>query len=202
MNVVILTKDEWQAFELVIEVHRQMEAGDTLLVWDDCSSPQWLAQMKDIAEVKIDPANKNLSDHRNRVKAHIPPGEWIVMIDADERIQPGFLAALNAKIKLTDCDAMWLERHNTYWDSRGQIVPPSTIDYAKPFDPDYQPRLFRNLPEIHFENPIHHVLNGHKKAEFLKGPPFTIIHHRQNCPRQYENFVPDYGAYVRQLQGK
>lgn len=198
MNIVVLTKGEWQAFELVLEIHRQKLETDRLLVWDDFSPSEWLAGMRDIAEVKQHAADKNMSAHRNAVKRELPEGEWILMLDADERIQPSFLAALRANILAhPEDDAMFLERFNFNWDSRKNVVPPVEVDYSKPFDPDYQPRVFRNLASIRFKGVVHEQLEGYASVLYLSGPPYTIIHHRQNCPRRYENFVPDYIAYLK-----
>lgn len=199
MNIVVLTKGEWQAFELVLELLRQMGPKDRLLVWDDFSPPDWVDQMNDLAEVKQDAVEKDLGEHRNRVKAHLPENEWIVMIDADERIQTNFVPALNAiAAQAQDADTMFIERQNSSWKPRENIIPPR-VDYSKLSDHDFQARVFRNIPEIRFNGVIHHTLRGFKKALYLQGPPFTIIHHRKDCARRYESFVPDYWEYVKNL---
>lgn len=196
MNIVVTTKGEWQAFELVLECRRQMTPADRLLVWDDFSPEIWVEQMQDLAEVKQDVCRPNIAEHRNRVKAQFQPEEWILMIDADERIQKGFIAAVDRETRIhPEADAIYLERHNSIWEGRMDVVPPSSVPLHME-DHDWQSRGFRNRPQIEYEGPIHHVLKGYKHPLFLSGYPFTLIHHRKNCLRGYESFVPNYPEYV------
>lgn len=189
MNFVVMTKGEWQAFALVLELRKQCSASDNLLVWDDFSPDNWVEQMTDLAEVKQDAANRNMGEHRNRVKQHFPFGEWIVMLDADEWVQPGFVESLRTRVDAEPgADVFYLERHNSYWDDTGSVVVPD-VDYSKPFRPDYQPRGFRNSNAIRYSGAIHEGFESYHWPLFLRGPPFTLIHHRKNSPRRYADWV-------------
>lgn len=191
MNIVIMTKGEWQAFGLVVEVCRQMGPSDRLLVWDDFSPEDWVEQMRKIAYVKQDALANNFGEHRNRVKAEFPAEEWILMLDADEWIQPCSIVSIHAKtLENPNSDAMFLERRNTFWDDTGSVVPPE-IDYSKPFKPDFQGRMFKNLPDIRYQGHVHEGLTGHNWPLYLTGKPFTLIHHKERVNPRYAHLVKD-----------
>lgn len=199
VNIVVRTNGEWQAFDLVMEMLRQKKPSDRLLVWDDNSPEHWLEQMRDLAEVKQHRVTDSMGDHFNLSVNQFPDSEWVVSVDADERVQPGFLDAIKARTDLeSDADAMWLERRNSYWEDTGTVLP-TPIDYSNHFDPDFQARVLRNNGVVHLENPIHEILVGAKRMVYLTGPPFTLIHHRKNCPRAYERLVPNYADHLKGL---
>lgn len=189
MNIVVMTKGEWQAFILVTELLRQMSSRDRLLVWDDESPADWVHQMNKLTRVANDPLCGNFGEHRNRVKNQFLEGEWILMLDADEFIQPDFLYAVGREMDVGERDALYFERRNTFWEDTGSIVPPIP-DYSKPYRPDFQGRAFRNIPAIHYEGIIHEALHDYDWPAYLSGKPFTIIHHKEKVPPRYLNLIP------------
>lgn len=50
--------------------------------------------------------------------------------------------------------------------------------------PDYQLRLYRNLPEIKWIKPVHEQLVGYKKVSFLPTDPHFAIRHFKDIERQ------------------
>lgn len=195
MNIVIGTNGEWQAFELVLEVLRQKRKTDRLIVWADSLPDHWASQMRDLAEIRQHRITDSMADHYNMGIRQFPENEWVIRLDADERIQPGFLDAVKARAALeTDADAMMVERRNSYWHETGSVVPPQ-VDYSMSCEPDFQPRVLRNCPYLYLVRPVHQHLVGAKKIIHLTGPPFTLIHHRKDCPRGYERLVPNYVEY-------
>lgn len=185
MNIVVMTKDEPCAFDLVRELEAQMNGRHRLLVWDDFSSPEWLRSMSVLAEVRQNALQSHFANHRNRVKCQFRDGEWILMLDADEWIQPGFIAAMELETSGVDGrDVMFFERRNTFHEDTGSSDHPS-VDYRRPFKPDFQGRAFLNLPHIRYEGHVHEGLKGFDWPVYLKGPPFTIIHHKRNVQPRY-----------------
>lgn len=197
MHIVILTKNEWQAFGLVLEVARQMNfSRDHLLVWDDESEPAWSEQMRAFigslpnARFLVHPVNQHLGNHRNAVKAVIPENEWILQLDADEWILPGFIDACACEMaKHPNIDALFFERWNSYWEDTGTAVPEEP-NYGELWKPDFQGRALRNIKQIIFDGQIHHGLRFADWPVYLRGRPFTIIHHRRREPRRYDSWKP------------
>jgi hypothetical protein len=178
MFIVITTKGEWQAFRLVIEVIRQKRDTDMVLIWDDESPADWLAQMGKLAPIQIHPLNRDFAAHRNAIKSVVPEGDWIIMLDADEWIMPGFIEAIHTQIvDNPDADSIFLERCNTRWEDLSTPVPPEP-DYDQLLNHDYQHRGFRNLARIAFVGCVHEAMTGMEHTLHLKGKPYTLIHHK------------------------
>lgn len=184
-----MTKGEWQAFGLVLEVLRQKRPSDVCFVWDDYSLPSWVDQMREIIEVKQDALDGNFGEHRNRSKKFVPEGEWIVMLDADEMILPGFIESLHVATEVHGgVDSIFLDRRNTFWDETGSpAFQPSP--YNQLFKPDFQGRVFRNIESIRYQGHVHEGLVGYDWPVYLRGEPFTIIHHKRRVPPRYLHLV-------------
>jgi hypothetical protein len=167
------------AFRLVCELLRQIDkAKDKVVVWDDESPATYREQMSKLVEVHVHPVNQHLGDHRNAAKSVVPENEWIIMLDADELIQPGFIPATRAQTEYhPDVDAIFFERWNTWWEDIGSPDPPEP-PYEKKWQPDYQPRGFRNTKRVHFLGQIHSALFQYDWPLYLRGKPFTILHHK------------------------
>src|SRR5262249_50732015 len=68
-------------------------------------------------------------------------GDWVLTIDDDEIPSRGLLAALPTLVEVTDVTHYWLPRRWLY---------PTADRYldARPWRPDYQPRLVANDPRV------------------------------------------------------
>lgn len=201
-----MTKGELQAFSLVVELLRQMNPHDRLMVWDDFSPKDWVEQMvqalrcvrPQTAFLFQDAVNNHFGEHRNRAKQHFPNGEWIFMVDADEWIQDGLISGLNEIISEDgETDAIFLERQNTFWQDTGTLVPPGR-DESSPSE--FQGRAFLNYPWIRFERHVHEGIVGFLHPRYLKGGPFCLIHHKLNATPRYALTIPGYADYIASFQ--
>lgn len=194
-NFVTMTKDEPTAFRLISEIERQMAEQDRILIIDDFSSAEYCARLGSLSEA--DPKririiqhalDENFSAHRNSCKPWVPEGEWVLMLDSDEMIMPGFVDAVRREIEaVPNADAVAFERFNSYIDDTKDETPPLP-DYKRVFPEDYQTRAWVNRPAIGYVNRVHEQLVGFHRRIFLKGPPFTILHHRWKGPRRYDYY--------------
>jgi hypothetical protein len=194
MHIVVMTNGEWMAFRLVCELLRQIDKDqDDLTVWDDESPDEYRRQMGKLARVLVHPLNKNFAEHVNALKEVFPKGEWILYLDADEMILPGFLAATRGHMQVNKkADAIYFERRNTTWAETGSPNPPEPL-YVK--DPDFQPRAFINNESIHYERFVHQLLKGDRNPLYLRGRPITILHHKNDDRPKYETW-PEYATWT------
>lgn len=202
INFVVMTKDEPQAFRLMKEINRQYDPEtDTLTVWDDYSSPEWLSECYSVAEGRWNVVqhrlNEDFSDHRNAALRSLPDEEWVLFLDADEMIQSGFISGIKSRIDQNpESDFLIFPRFNTWWNEHGNDQTPVVPPDDPPFDGDRQGRGILNGRGIYWKNRVHEVVTGQKSSLNFYGNPFTILHHRENTVRRYTYFYQKFGIKV------
>jgi hypothetical protein len=110
------------------------------------------------------------------------------MIDADEIPQENLIKSLKKSIASIDgvdllqvprinlCPGYtqeWLKKHNFTINEAGWI-----------FWPDYQGRIFKNSPEIRWNNALHEKVTGYKKAAAFPADPELGLWHVKTVQRQ------------------
>ena len=118
-------------------------------------------------------------------------GNYIYQIDADEMINEYVMRLLPQVLEMNQVDVIRVPRINTvsgltqehinqwkwYVNDRGWVN-----------FPDYQWRIYRNTPEIRWENKVHEVLGGYKTMAVL--PPeeeWCLIHHKDIKRQEKQN---------------
>ena len=118
-------------------------------------------------------------------------GNYIYQIDADEMISEYVMRLLPQVLEMNQVDVIRVPRINTvdgltqehinqwkwYVNDRGWVN-----------FPDYQWRIYRNTPEIRWENKVHEVLGGYKTMAVL--PPeeeWCLIHHKDIKRQEKQN---------------
>ena len=122
-------------------------------------------------------------------------GDWILNLDADESIsQELFNALLTIVENNVEVEAYRFPRLNTVnglteehikkWNWRIEDVDGiQTVCW-----PDYQMRLYKNLPQIRWKNKVHEVLDGFKVSSTLPTiKEFAIIHHKDISRQEQQN---------------
>lgn len=194
LNIVILTKDEPEAFRLIAHTCECCDPTDTVTVWDDFSEVGWVGVIRSLQAVYLfdfqqHRVNRNFSDHRNAVKDLLPAGEWILMLDADEWFESDFFDHMRRlPVIRPECDAFAPARCNGFYDPTNPTRPVFNPDTKLTCYPDHQPRMFKNIPAIHYENAIHEWLRGCTMGKLL-GKDHTIYHHKPITWRnRYQEF--------------
>ncbi len=134
------------------------------------------------AKVIRHPWRDDFSEARN-VSIDHAAGEWILVLDADERIAGKDVAKIAATIRDPDLFACFLTQR-TYTDNtsllhwqRNQQEGPEGKDHAGYVDSELI-RLFRRDPKIHFRNPVHELVEPAVAEAGLKTIRTGIpIHH-------------------------
>lgn len=146
-------------------------------------------------EVWTHPMHKNFSQQRNWAMNKLM-GEWVVFIDADEYVNPGFWSVLTKKEAIGDLHtdkAYYLPRHNQVWETE-----PIPMDLAFQFtdlDPigcDQQPRVIYTASGYYFRNAVNNCLcdesGAHYPHELLTEPELVIHHNKCEERRQSHNY--------------
>jgi tetratricopeptide (TPR) repeat protein len=134
------------------------------------------------AKVFLHPWIGDFSVARNQSIDHATT-DWIIILDADERLALRDAAQLPALIANSTFKGVKLIQRNYLWDAR--------VACSRPTPPDYEEgrkysncvdlpviRLFRNIPEIRFQGRVHELVDPVFEANQL---PFQytnlVIHH-------------------------
>jgi len=135
---------------------------DEIIVVDTGSTDNTVEIAKSFgAKIYIHPWQKNFSLHRNQSLGYAG-GEWIVYIDADERLDSGSGPRLKQVIRnaLPDTDSFMI--HLVNWTRDGQNMGSANLI-----------RMFRNNNVIRFEGIVHNNLVGYDSTEAVD----LKIHH-------------------------
>ena len=114
-------------------------------------------------------------------------GDYIYQIDADEIISEYVMSLLPQVLEQNNVDVVRVPRINTvegltqehisiwkwYVNERGWVN-----------FPDYQWRIYRNTPEIRWENKVHEVLSGYKTLSHLPAEEEWCLYHHKDIERQ------------------
>ena len=103
-------------------------------------------------------------------------GDWILMVDADELLDPESVGGLRPLLDspTTQAYLVWIDNLDGGFDRQGRPT----------FQSIGVPRLFRNRPEIRFERPVHESI--HASLDRLRSDPLEHCHlrfvHHGNSP--------------------
>lgn len=114
-------------------------------------------------------------------------GDYIYQIDADEMISEYVMKLLPQILEQNEVDVVRVPRINTvegltqqhinqwkwYVNERGWVN-----------FPDYQWRIYRNTPEIRWENKVHEIISGYKTLSHLPAEEEWCLYHHKDIERQ------------------
>jgi len=111
ISAVVLTKNEEKNLQECLE---SVKWVDEIIVIDDNSTDKTVEIAKSLkAKVFSHPLNNNFAEQRNfgleRAK-----GEWVLFVDADERVSPELAAEIKKEIKNTKVDGFYLKRQDFF----------------------------------------------------------------------------------------
>ena len=128
----------------------------------------------------------NFADWKNELTA-MCKGDYIVQIDADELPNEGLLNSLPSLLSINQTDIICVPRVNTVegltqehiqkW--RWNVDEKGWVNF-----PDYQYRIYKNIPEIKWINKVHEVLTGHKTMALLPAEEYWSLYHHKQIERQ------------------
>ncbi|TIH13574.1 glycosyltransferase [Marinifilum sp. JC120] len=143
---------------------------EIVLVWD-CSGSEIVPELNEFHRAEIinvrHPLETNFSAQRNRMLENCS-GEWIIYLDADERLSEESWESMRPLTSFEDCNGWYLPRMTFYPDHEH-----CRVGYG--LWPDLQLRIFKNNPNLKFINKIHEQLTG------LEGASGILPH----CPIQH-----------------
>tara|TARA_B100000287_G_scaffold127705_1_gene119743 strand:- start:5907 stop:6530 length:624 start_codon:yes stop_codon:yes gene_type:complete len=190
----ILTHNETDSLMNLIDflvINKDEE--DEIVILDDFSDNE---ETKKIFDVYV-PMNEIVFEQRRLLKDYagqknhltrMCKGEYIINIDADEVPHQWLVRNIKQLFHANpSVDLFWVPRVNTVkgitdehiqkW--RWQVNEKGWINF-----PDYQGRIWKNRPNIMWQNPVHEVLTGYKEHTYLPQEEEFCFYHPKDIKRQ------------------
>ena len=163
------------SYEVVVQIDQDNYTKEVLSVILDRGIKHW-----------FHPLNKDFASYKNKLKEQCL-GEFIFQIDADELIAPEMLHMLPQILKANpEVDLYYVPRINTVEG----ITPEHIQKWGWRYEnnrvnwPDYQTRIYRNVPEIKWRNAVHEVIEGHRQFTVLQAVDELALIHPKTIERQ------------------
>jgi tetratricopeptide (TPR) repeat protein len=162
-------------------------AVDRIVIGDTGSTDETLAIAHEFrADVFSIPWQGDFSSARNSVLAQ-GYCDWVLVLDADEMLDPGGAATLAQMVQQPGPDAYDVWRWNYVFETNcrsgehGAILNPGLLQESMKY-PAYvrslNTRLFRRHPEIYFERPVHETIAQRLQVlQFQAATAPFVIHH-------------------------
>jgi hypothetical protein len=128
----------------------------------------------------------HFADWKNKLNTFCT-GDFIFQIDADEYITGEFVDLIHAIIESNpEVDLYYVPRINTvsgltqeHIQRWGWRVENGKVNY-----PDYQTRIYRNVPYIKWKNKVHEVIEGYKQYTALPAVDELSLIHPKTIEKQ------------------
>ena len=173
--------------KLLTPLSQYKQQHDTILVQKDQNhvSSEVLALLDEFSDLvdhqTLFPLNDDFATFKNNLLENTS-SDYIFQLDADELPSPYLLEHIHSIIAQNpQIEAFRLPRVNLIrqenqtlpvWDDMDGIDPSEYYHF-----PDYQFRIFKNLPSIHWHKRVHEVIIGYKTYSLLpKDAKYAILH--------------------------
>jgi glycosyltransferase involved in cell wall biosynthesis len=201
ISYAILTHDEGTyVYDLLDFLSKNKREIDEIVVVDDYSTDQLtvdtLNRFKDQGVIKLEHRIFDGDATQKNYLNSLCSGDFIVQLDADEIIEKEFMDLLPDLLESNpDADLYLVPRINTVaglteedvkrW---GWIVD----DKGRVNFPDYQMRIYKNVPGLKWEGLLHSRMSGAKGVATLPTDDlFCILHHKKIERQREQNSLYD-----------
>ena len=162
-------------YEIVVQIDQDNHTKEVVSVILDRGIKHWFY-----------PLNKDFASYKNELTKHCL-GEFIFQIDADELIALEMLELLPQILKANpEVDLYYVPRINTVSGITSEHIQKWGWKYENERVnwPDYQTRIYRNVPEIKWKNAVHEVIEGHKHFTVLPAIDELALIHPKTIEKQ------------------
>jgi glycosyltransferase involved in cell wall biosynthesis len=135
--------------------------------------------------------NKNYGEHKN-FGIECCKGKWIFQIDADEYPTEILIENIEEILQSNDLnEVIWLPRLNYFQGVTQQDVLTWGWNYQDGMInfPDYQSRLYKNLPHIRYERRLHEKVEGFNSYVFIPAQKDIALVHEKTIEKQRQTNI-------------
>jgi hypothetical protein len=130
--------------------------------------------------------DRHFSNWKNKLTSFCS-GDYIFQIDADEMIDEYVCRLLPQVLEYNQVDVIRVPRINTVEGLTPQHIQKwgwNVNEKGYVNFPDYQWRIYKNTPEIKWENKVHEVLTGYKTISYLPTEKEWCLLHPKTIEKQ------------------
>ena len=132
----------------------------------------------------------HFANMKNKLSSYCS-GDYIVNIDADEIVDEYFIRLIPQVLEFNKVDVVLVPRINTISGLTQEHIQKwgwGINDKNHINFPDFQWRIYKNSPEIHWENKVHEKLTGYKTISHLpQTEEWCLIHHKTIEKQEKQN---------------
>jgi len=196
LSYLVTCHNETDSLEKLLSklIEYKKDNHEIVLLDDYSDNPETLEiiqKFKEKVNFQQHKLDKNYGNHKN-YGIELCKGEWIFQLDADEVPTDGLLENIDLIIESNSKnEVLWLPRLNYFigvtdldvitW---GWQLNDGMINF-----PDYQSRLYQNLPHIRYERRLHEKVEGFKSYVFIPPQKDYAIIHEKTIEKQRETNV-------------
>jgi len=167
--------------------------GDEIVVVDDTSTDAFTCQLlydyADENKIRLytHELNNDFAAHKNYLNS-MCEGDYIFQVDADEKFHDNLLTYLHDIVyNNTQVDVFLIPRVNVVNGLTDEDVRRwgwQVNDKGWVMFPDYQTRLYKNVPHIKWEGKVHERIVGYKTMAHLPDEEEFALYHIKEIDRQ------------------
>ena len=190
----ILTHNETDSLsELIQFLVKHKDEEDEIVILDDYSDNEKTKEILDSAvsiyEIKFERRHllSDFAGQKNHLK-NMCSGDYIFNLDADELPNKWLMKNIKSILESNPTiDLYWIPRVNTVdgltqehvnkW--RWNVNEKGWVNW-----PDYQGRVWKNISNIKWKNPVHEVLEGYTEHTYLPMEEQFCFYHPKEIKRQ------------------
>lgn len=163
LSVIIVTKNEEQRVRACLE---SVKWADEIIVLDNGSKDQTLQIVKEYTDKILKFQDGDFATLRNKGMDQAK-GEWVLYVDADERVLDPLKKEIEAQITFGDFQSFAIPRKN--------IIFGREVKYG-PFWPDWVIRLLKKQDFIQWVGKVHEYPKFKGALGYLKSPLLHLTH--------------------------
>ncbi len=196
ISYAITVKDELEEIQCLIPflLEHKKEQDEIVILWDSKGDQNvWdyiYSNKSGNFLISFGEFEQDFSEWKNKLNS-LCSGDFIFNIDADEIPHPDLIKILPALLEHNPTVEVYLvPRINTVegltqehiqkwgWNVK-EYFGTQTINF-----PDYQFRIYKNLPHIFWKNKVHEILTGYKNYSFFPEMEEYCLAHHKTIERQ------------------
>lgn len=193
LSYLITSHNETDSLDLLLSKLVQYKKDNTeIVLLDDYSDNLTTVSIIEKHKQSINFHQKKLQNDYGAHKNYgisLCKGEWVFQIDADELPTDTLLENIDVILQSnSNNEALWLPRLNYFVGVTQKDIEMWGWNYQDGMInfPDYQSRLYKNLPHIRYERRLHEKVEGYKSYAFIPPQKDIALIHNKTIEKQRE----------------
>ena len=162
---------------------------EVVVLYDNNGTKEVFDYLQTVEEIKLvwDNFHRDFAEWKNKLTS-LCSGDYIFQIDADEYMYGEFIDALPSILESNpEVDLYYVPRINTVSGLTQEHIQRwgwNVDELGRVNYPDYQTRIYKNVPHIKWKNKVHEVIEGYKQYTALPAVDELSLIHPKTIERQ------------------